>query len=88
MTELNVLVTDVGPLDAVEFAPDARIEYNGGELRAVYPADAPTETYAIAEYGFDAAPLATVDVPDDSVILSVGSGTLSVAVPIDEYGGN
>lgn len=85
MTELEVLDTDVGRLDTVEFAPDGRVEYDNGHLTAVYPTEAATEKYALAEYEVT-PPTDTVDMPDDSVLLSITGGTLVVAVPIDAYG--
>lgn len=85
MTELQVLDTNVGRLDTVEFAPDGRVEYDNGRITAVYRADAPTETYALAEYEVT-PPTDTVDMPDESVLLSITGGTLVSAVPIDAYG--
>jgi len=74
----------VEPLSRVEFAPDGRVEYADGRLTAVYPKNADTVGYVIAR--FDYTESDTVELPNDSVVLSVGGGVLVAAVPANAYG--
>jgi hypothetical protein len=84
MSELEVLDTDVSPLSRVEFNPDGRVEYENGRLTAVYPSDADVREFVIAVFRY--ADSDTVELPNDSVVLSVGEGVVVTAVPSDAYG--
>jgi len=85
MTELEVVDENVEPLDTVEFAPDGRVEYGDGRLTAVYPSDVGVTEFVIAVFQYDDTN--SVELPNDSVVLSVGEGTVSAAVPSSAYGG-
>jgi len=84
MTELEVVDTAVEPLSTVEFNPDGRVDYENGRLTAVYPSDADVREFVIAV--FDYGESSTVELPNDSVLLSVGEGVVVAAVPSDAYG--
>jgi len=85
MSELRVVDTAVEPFDTVTLSPD-RVEYDDGQLTAVYPSDADTETFRVAlfEYGGEAD---AVDLPEDSAVLSVGEGVVVALVPETAYHG-
>lgn len=86
MTELEVVDTSVSPLDTVEFAPDARINYNDddGRLRCLYPSEADTTEFVIAAFNY--RDTSTVELPEGAVVLGVGEGVVVTAVPSDAYG--
>jgi len=84
MSELEVLDTAVSPLSRVEFDPDGRVEYENGRLTAVYPSDADVREFVIAVFRY--ADSDTVELPNDSVVLSVGEGVVVAAVPSSAYG--
>ncbi|CAM2757038.1 hypothetical protein [Halobacterium salinarum] len=84
MSELQVVDTGVEPLSRVEFAPDGRVNYADGRLTAVYPKNADTVEYVVAVFNYRES--STVELPNDSVVLSVGEGVVVAAVPADAYG--
>lgn len=87
MSELFVVDTDVEPFDRVELSPDGRVEYDGGQLTALFPENADVRQYVVSlfNYGGESD---TVDLPDDSVVLDVGEGVVTVLVPSDAYAGD
>ena len=84
MSELEIVDTAVSPLSRVKFNPDGRVEYENGRLTAVYPSDADTTEFVIAVFRY--ADSDTVELPNDSVVLSVGEGVVVAAVPSAAYG--
>ncbi|KAB7514586.1 hypothetical protein DM867_05545 [Halosegnis rubeus] len=84
MSELEIVDTAVSPLSRVKFNPDGRVEYENGRLTAVYPSDADVREFVIAVFRY--ANSDTVELPNDSVVLSVGEGVVVSAVPSDAYG--
>jgi hypothetical protein len=81
---LEIVDTAVSPLSRVKFNPDGRVEYENGRLTAVYPSDADVREFVIAVFRY--ANSDTVELPNDSVVLSVGEGVVVSAVPSDAYG--
>lgn len=86
MNALEVVDKNVEPLDTVEFAPDARINYNddGCRLRCLYPSEADTTEFVVAVFQY--AESDTVELPEGAVVLSLGEGVVVAAVPSDAYG--
>jgi len=84
MGELEVVDTAVEPLSRVEFAPDGRVEYENGRLTAVYPSNADVREFVVAVFNY--RDTNSVELPDGAVVLSVGEGVVSAAVPSDAYG--
>lgn len=88
MTKLNVVATDVEPLSRVEFNAEGRINYNAesGRLVVVYPEDADTTEFVIAEYAYSGI-TDSVDLPDGAVVIDVSNGYVTAAIPKAAYGG-
>lgn len=88
MSEITVLEKRIGRFDRVNVVKDARVEYDGDYLKAVYKADGETSEYVVADFNYENAEQTTdVTVPDGSIILEISRGNLRALVPSEAYGG-
>lgn len=84
MSELKVVETDVELFTRLTLSPEARIEFDGDRLTALYPSDASETEYVGALFHYDESG-ETVELPEDSVVLEAGEGVVTALVPESAY---
>lgn len=86
MSEITVLEKRIDRFDRVNVVKDAKVDYDGDYLKAVYKADTEPSEYVVADFNYQNAEQTTdVTVPDGSVILEVEGGTIRALVPVEAY---
>jgi len=84
MTEMTIISRYFDTFETIELAPDARIESDGNQLKAIFPSNADTTEYIVTKY-HSGGNGGTVDIPDGSIIASVSGNYVHVLVPKEQY---
>ena len=82
MSELTVVRRNVDIYDTLEINTTNRLEFESGELTAVYPADAETTEYVVASVGIKEG---NINMPSGSAILELRNDSVLCLIPREAY---
>lgn len=80
-----VTESNVETFDEVTLNPDHRLDFEDGELTAVYPENADETEYRVAMFPITNG---TVELPDGAAVLDVTTDTVVALVPEAAYRGD
>jgi hypothetical protein len=82
MPKLTVISRYFSTFDTVEIAPDATIESDGNQFKAVFPSSSPTNEYIVSKYPVQDG---EIEIPEDSIIATIQGTKAFVLVPKEQY---
>jgi lipopolysaccharide export system protein LptA len=82
--EFTVIDKQISTFTEVDISPNARIESNGNHLSAIFPANDKTKRYVVGQFQYDGTE-DTVELPDDSIVLEVGTTAVTALVDKEQY---